>query len=390
MLESAFGYLNLFSDLNPTEREKLYNNFSIELVMFVHGKKCAGRPVYKSFDEVKSAFMKRIVGAANLQNTMSSGTVLLWAIIEDETATAATTASKTKPDQKAAAVSSKVASIVEHTNLQAECERRGFVTGCTVICKATKNEWSLVKLSPVAADIEMDGKKEEVKLGDLIDNFKSVEIFETKIQALDKYPDPSKHPDLQAELAKGVKRAALAKAYDEHSVIDSFDMRTFKKQRHLHSTAALKKGELVLVPLTWNIALAKSKEDIPPSHVQFGVASTGDVASIVPTKIEKDEKDDLKEDKKEKTEFMVPYWLVKGTAEEEDVNLVEGHVVVNMEGASVQVPVLRNSKKVNPGDCLLKFCPPKNTEAVASSPSKKAVPKTCTKGKGRGKGKGRF
>ena len=310
--------------------------------MFVHGKTCVGRPVYKHCDGIKSAFMKEVVGIVGLEHAMSKGTELLWCIIDEPPTTPAAKASTSKPDLKAADAASK-ASIVDHTNLQAECEKRGFKKGCAVIQTATKTKWTLKNMTTRAADIEKDGAKMEVMPGDLIDEFKAVEVFETQAQKFDKYPDPSKNPELQAQLAIGVKRVALAKAYDEHSVTDSFEMRTYKKQRNLHSTVDSNKGELVLVPLTWNIALAKSKEDIPPGHVPFGVVATGDAASIAPTRIEKDE-NDANVDKKEKEEFMVPYWLVRGTQEEERVNLVEGHVNVDVGGTSVQVPVLKNNK----------------------------------------------
>ena len=92
LLEQASGYLQLFSDLSATEKDKIFSNFSIELVMFVHGKKCPGRPVYKNIDEVKSAFMKKIVSSAGLENAMSSGTMLLWSILEDQPAAPAATA----------------------------------------------------------------------------------------------------------------------------------------------------------------------------------------------------------------------------------------------------------------------------------------------------------
>ena len=92
LLETASSYLQLSYDISAVDKTQLYSYYSIKLVMFVHGNKCVGRPVYKHFDEIKSAFMKEVVGIVGLEHAMSKGTELLWCTIDEP---------PTTPDAKA-------------------------------------------------------------------------------------------------------------------------------------------------------------------------------------------------------------------------------------------------------------------------------------------------
>ena len=110
-------------------------------------------------------------------------------------------------------------------------------------------------------------------------------------------------------------------------------------------------------------------------------------ASIVPTKIEPVDTKAPTKMEKPKQDFMVPYWMVRGTTTDEDINLVAGTVVVEVEGTKHTVPVLKNSKNVTAGDCLWKKAAASSSnetaKKVVATPKvaavKKGAPKAAAK-----------
>ena len=185
------------------------------------------------------------------------------------------------------------------------------------------------------------------------------------------------------KLVEGKKRKALLQAWDENqSELDMLELRTIKKSKHVHAARDAKAGEIVLVPLSINILFAKAADDITGASVPFGppLSQSGPFPYIPMCKIQKEliEESDVDSDAtNKKDDFVVPYWFVRSSTEEDQVNMAASTINIKVDGEKFVVPVLTNARKVNATECLLI-----RKVASATTPSAAPAPK---KGKGKGK-----
>ena len=393
------------SKISMSEKERLHSELGIKFVMHIHNKKTPTRKNYKNMDEIRSDAMNEILD-------IDSSIEPLWSIIQDAGQPEAPKA----PSVEAGAQKKSI--FVNYTDFVAESANRGFKAGCTVkSVGGEKAEYTLVGIDSNGAELkDGSGNMLQVKLADLIDQYKAQEVVETTIATFSSFDAPSKHKEYSQKLEEATKRKALAAAWDANQCgLELVDIRSMKKSRHVHASVDAKKGELLFVPLSLSIGFAAKVEDIPSQNVQFGpaVSPGGQVAYICPTKRHNMDPDEKKEDEEKKEEFMVPYWWVRSTEDPESANMVESSVQVEVECKRVAVPVLKNFKKVATNECLLVLkkqtaggneVAPKATASACSASPKKAAglaaataavakyaaePKKASgkgkKGKGRGK-----
>ena len=161
--------------------DRLLSDFAINLVMLVHGKKAPGRKQYKSFDQIRSDFMREFnaLCPALLQH---GETAQMWPIIEEDDAAPQPKAKGTaQPKAKAMAAEG----IINYADLKAEAVKRGFAAGGKISNKSTKEEIVILNLTSDTAELEGGT---QVKSADLIDEYKAVEVVAPTIEEFQLVP----------------------------------------------------------------------------------------------------------------------------------------------------------------------------------------------------------
>jgi hypothetical protein len=183
--------------------------------------------------------------------------------------------------------------------------------------------------------------------------------FESKPvpQRVDNWLQSSPQATLQfaALVMQGRIMYALNELSQKHAeVLEHIDV--FIKPKDVKATRQFDKNKLVLVPATLNVGW-KAKGAVPAGSAPLGnlLTSPEDKSGVtfwlMPT---------LVAPKKDKLGFIAPFWLVQTTQDEACVNAE----IVSPRGTDFNIPVIRNTIAVKPGDSLYVYIPKKEITAT--------------------------
>ena len=167
------------------------------------------------------------------------------------------------------------------------------------------------------------------------------------------------HKDMLPELVKAEIRKALQAAYSDR--LDDMQVTVHfcnKKVTQVTSDTKFKTGQLVMVPLAASVSIGPK---VPQQSIEIATPRPlMDKRAYISPKVE------LTDPPKDGN-FIVPFWCVKTTADSAEVNMKMStlKLTITIEDAKagpskkssshdIVIPVLVNSKKVGPGDTLLK------------------------------------
>jgi hypothetical protein len=275
---------------------------------------------------------------------------------------------------------------------------KGFKVGCQV---QRKSDMVRFKLTAIAGQqgtlVDEAGAVINVRVDSLLKgNFKPLqeEKATSYISNWLKLAEPSSSLEWRGEVATSRIKLALDAAHTKHSgVLKHVEIiKEPSSQKGVLITADIPRGELVLIPLTPTVSLQpitkecsilvdcgmEIKDGRDAARRRKIILAKKDVQpSAKANKMSSAERGQLV--KEDATPFVIPYWHVEHTADEDDprINMIIKLVTDEEFGDKVKYPVMSNRKAIKKNDVLVVFIADE-TKAKAKAAKESAAKRHAT------------
>ena len=388
--------------------EFLIGLLDVNLVHHVHRKVCKERRTFQSLDAIGIDFVKAISAHFSWEVTPP--------FVAAEAGSEAKASAATKADKASAKASAANMRLREFTGGvldAASAASMGYVKDAILKAKhkSTKPQEATitdVKGEEFTVQNRVDTRDEStVSAAVLVDKYELATTVKKEALALQTCVLAHEHPDSVLEYVKAKTRLALHAFHSEcTSKFNDWSVQV-KPDRRLHLVKAGKKGDVMLVPFTTYVGVARDQK-CPHNCISFGVVHT-DAKGVeysafasrrdsIPTKQEPIEGAVAR---KEAVEFIVPYFCVRKVSDPTDATFVEAvHEIKEDCGFKMSIPVFVPKGPVKAGwEATVYSRPEKNNQVRAPEEEKPAAEEGPKRGAGAmalalyrggaGKGKGK-
>ena len=354
---------------------KLLSDFEIRIVMYTHGKHVQTRKKFASLVEIAKSFYDELEGLMHIQGHQ----LAKWGYLASAPI----------------AASSASSSALVEMNWSGEIsddllKERHIEPGVRVTCKGEET-WIVASFDANNVVLKRKDLQKIITKGAILSTWTVLKTEERISYQLTALPNPAVHADIQSDMWKSLVLSALVELHEASrckglTVVHKPEMCVMWSGL---TGGAAPKGSLTLVPLSRLVGTC-AKANLPQGAIDLGPLWTkGDEPQhgfIKPGVIWPDDT------KPHVTPFVVPYWCVKQTRDQDLVNCVvkETQVTIRVckRAYHFNVPLITNSESLNVGDKLcIKGEVKRQSSDIASLVEEQAPPKAA-KGSGKGKRKG--
>ena len=330
--------------------------FRVNLVHHVMSKPVKDRRIFRSLEEVASAFARQILAIAPEADGVP------FALL-DETVTnelPKTTAVREYSDEGLTLAS--VADLGFKVNAN--------VSNGKAVYKISTITLQKVVLTPSAGGSE--SSPVEITLVELVDAYKIHVAATPEFVPLNSLPDAAQHPEVITEYWKSLYKLGLLKAFKQCT--RSLVVQKGKTDRKVLAGGVIAAGDVVSVPFNFVISHIKKDAEVPQGSFLLGYHD--DMAFFV-SRRETWPVDEIIEGSLSKAvrPFVVPFWCMRVVKRPEEATLKMTDKIFAVDGIDLTIPVLIAETEIAK-DAELTYYKRQNPEP------------TTTKGAGKGKGGG--
>ena len=334
--------------------------FRVNLVHHVMSKPVKDRRIFKSLEEVASAFARQILAIAPEADGVP------FALL-DETVTnelPKTTAVREYSDEGLTLAS--VADLGFKVNVN--------VSDGKAVYKISTITLEKVVLTPSAGGSE--SSPVEITLVELVDAYKIHVAPTSELVPLNSLPDAAEHPEVKTEHWKSLYKLGLLKAFKQCT--RSLVVQKGKADRKVLAGGVIAAGDVVSVPFNFVISNAKKDGEVPQGSIPLGCH---DDMTFFVSRRETWPADEIIEGSFSKAvkPFVVPFWCMRVVQRPEEATLKMTDKIFAVDGIDLTIPVLIAETEIAK-DAELTYYKTKKPEPTTT--------KGAGKGKGRGAGKG--